>query len=257
MFDQLLALVTLGEKLPDAVGWRLAGPYQLSIPEEMLERVSNSGAGAEGCYTIAAIAIYNYSGVAKSEVRVLYSGNFEFKPKVSYGRRDAPVRWEHDAENKELIFHDVPPDENIEIELFNLRGFSVDKVLVDGKLVTELMNKRAFAKAYPVPIWFKASMAGFSLFSAVALVVIIYFIYIAQQRDKDYELMSEAPPGYSSCTPYMYENPPGTESKEILSRKLKKMGAWMGFVLAKNKVETEDELYGLDRVFLCSPSNQG
>lgn len=253
MIDQLLALVNLGEKIPSAVGWRLIGPYGFSIPEEMLEGVSEGGGEKSSRFTVTALAIYNYSGGSRAKIRVLYSGGFEFRPVASYGRRDVGVKWEHDVENKEFIFFDVPPSDKIEVELFNVyKGFAIDQVLVDGVLVTQFMNKRAIAKAYPSPMWFRIIMPSLAILMVGILGWGAFVVSDVYKKNKDNEVLLGIPSGYSACSPYIFDNPPGTP-KDALSRKLKQQGFWMGFILRKNKVERESELYDLDRVVLCSP----
>lgn len=251
MFDQLLAMVNLGEKLPEAIGWEFFGPHRLSFPEEILEALKGE---IESPYSAAVLSIYNYSGVSKSEIRVLYSGSFEFRPKISYGRRGVPVKWKHDIDNSEFVFYETPPNEKIEIELFNIyRGFSVDQVLVDGKLVTKFMSKRAMARVYPTPKWVRASLIGGPILCAAVLAMTAYICYAVYNQRLENELLSGAPPGYSGCAPYILDNPPGESAKEVLKRKIIKLGPWMQFLLAKNKVSSESELYYLDRVVLCTP----
>lgn len=251
MFDQLLAMVNLGEKLPEAVGWEFVGPYRLSFPEEIVEALKGE---VDSTYTAAALLVYNYSGVSKSEIRVLYSGSFEFRPKTSYGRRDVPVKWKHDIDNSEFVFYEVPPNENIEIELFDIdQGFSVNQVLVEGKLVTEFMSKRAMARVYPTPKWIRASLIGAPILCAAVLAMSAYTGYAVYKQRLDNEFLSGVPSGYSGCSPYMLDNPPGESAKEALTRKIKKLGPWMHFLLAKNKVSSVSELYDLDRIVLCTP----
>ncbi|MEE4575043.1 hypothetical protein V2L07_19895 [Pseudomonas alliivorans] len=251
MFDQLLAMVNLGEKLPEAVGWELFGPCRLSFPEEILEALKDE---VESPYSVAALFVYNYSGVSKSEIRVLYSGSFDFRPKISYGRRDVPVKWKHDIDKSEFIFYETPPNEKIEIELFNIyRSFSVDQVLVDGKLVTKFMSKRAMARVYPTPKWIRASLIGAPILCAAILAMTAYTGYAVYKQRLDNELLYGVPSGYSGCAPYMFDNPPGESAKEALTRKIKKLRPWMQFLLAKNKVSSESELYDLDRIVLCTP----
>jgi hypothetical protein len=254
VLDQLLAAVNLGEKLPDAVGWQFFGPYKLSLPEEVLEEVSEN---LGSIYTTAGLYIYNYSGSSKSEIRVLYSGSFKFKPLVSYGRRNVAVKWKHDEENNEFIFLNTPPNEQIEIELFNtFDNFSVDQVLVDGKLVTGFMNKRAIARAYPAPKWIKVSMIGLCIFAAAVVSTTGYTSYNIYKQREDSELLSGLPAGYSACIPYVFYNPPNDISKQTLRRKINKLQPWMSYLLAKNKVSFQEELYDLDRVVLCTPTSE-
>ncbi|MEE4698605.1 hypothetical protein V2K91_25510 [Pseudomonas alliivorans] len=251
MFNQLLAVVNLGEKLPEAIGWEFVGPYRLSFPEEILEALESD---VDSTYIAGALLVYNYSGVSKSEIRVLYSGSFEFRPKVSYGRRDVPVKWKHDIDNSEFVFNEVPPNEKIEIELFNIyQDFSVDQVLVDGKLVTEFMSKRAIAKVYPAPKWLRASLIGAPILCAAILAMSAYTGYAVYKQRLDNEFLYGVPSGYLGCAPYMFDNPPGESTKEALTRKIKKLGPWMQFLLAKNKVSSVSELYDLDRIVLCTP----
>lgn len=255
MFDQLLAMVNLGEKLPEAVGWKFLGPFGLSLPEEVLEALNDTQVEIDSTYTGSALVVYNYSGVSKAEIRVLYSGGFKFRPTVSYGRRNVPVKWEHDSENNEFVFYDTPPNEKIEIELFNVyQNFSVDQVLVDGRLITEFMNKRALAKAYPELRFPRALIVGCFFLCAAVLLITGYTGYTVYKQNQDNELLSGIPAGFSRCTLSVFENPPGESSREVLARKIKKMEPWMKQVLlAKNKVASEVDLYDLDRVILCIP----
>ncbi|MNM77807.1 hypothetical protein [Pseudomonas jessenii] len=254
MFDQLLAMVNLGERLPEAVGWKFIGPYGLSLPEEVLEAISDEQAKIDSTFTGSALVVYNYSGVSKAEIRVLYSGSFKFRPKVSYGRRNVPVKWEHDSENNEFVFYDTLPNESIEIELFNVyQDFSVDQVLVDGKLITKFMNKRALAKAYP-DMFSRVLLISLPIFFVTAIAMTAYTGYAAYKQNQDNKLLSGAFAGFSGCALSVYNNPPGEKSREELARKIKKLEPWMKQVLlARNKVSSETDLYDLDRVIICTP----
>ncbi|MHC3823069.1 MULTISPECIES: hypothetical protein [unclassified Pseudomonas] len=255
MIDQLLAMVNLGEKLPEAVGWKFIGPYGFSLPEEILEAISDEQAKFDSTITGSALVVYNYSGVSKAEFRVLYSGSFKFRPKVSYGRRSVPVKWEHDSENNEFVFYDTPPNESIEIELFNVdENFSVDQVLVDGKLITKFMSKRAMAQAYP-DLSSKILLISLPVVCTLAIALSAYASYTAYKQRQDNNFVNEALAGYSGCALSVYENPPGKKSREELTRKIKRLEPWMKQVLLeKNKVSTEADLYDLDRVIICTPA---
>ncbi|RMP62846.1 hypothetical protein ALQ18_02298 [Pseudomonas marginalis pv. marginalis] len=254
MLDQLLAMVNLGEKLPEAVGWKFIGPYRLSLPEEVLEAISDEHAKIDSILTGSALVMYNYSGVSKAEIRVLYSGGFGFKPKISYGRRNIPVKWEHDSDNNEFVFYNTPPNESIEIELFNVfQDFSVDQVLVDGRLITKFMNKRALAKAYPDP-FLRVMLISMPILFSLVIAMTSYTSYTAYKQRQDNELLSGAVAGFSGCALSVYDNPPGEKSRLELARKIKKLEPWMKkALLARNKVSSEADLYDLDRVIICTP----
>lgn len=255
VFDQLLAMVNLGERLPEAVGWQFIGPYRFSLPEEVWEAINDEHAEIDGTFTGSALVVYNYSGVSKAEIRVLYSGSFKFRPKVSYGRRNVPVKWEHDSENNEIIFYDTPPNESIEIELFNVyQDFSVDQVLVDGKMITKFMNRRALAKAYP-DLLSRLLLISLPILFSVVIAMTAYTSYTAYKQNQDNKLVTGAFAGFTGCALSVYDNPPGEKSREELARKIKKLEPWMKQVLlAKNKVSSETDLYDLDRVIICTPS---
>lgn len=257
VFDQLLAIVNLGEKLPEAVGWEYTGPYRISLPEEVLDAIADKVVEIESVYSVSAISVYNYSTITKAEIRVLYSGSFELRPKVHYRRRSAPVKWKHDTENHEFVFYDIPPNEEIEVELFNVyKGFSVNQVLVDGKLITEFMNKRAIAKAFPEFQLPKAALIFCVCLCVLVLVMTAYTSYGLYKQRQDNELLSAATGGDIGCSLYVYDNPPSANGKEILTRKIKKLEPWMKqLLIAKNKVATEADLYDLDRLILCTPGS--
>lgn len=249
--DQLLALAQLRQMLPAAIGWKFYGPLSISIPDEIIESAANESYAA---YSVSGLIIYNYSGATKAELRILYSGDFEFNPKVSYERRSAPVKWKHDIENSELVIYDAPPNENVNIELFNIKqNFSIDQVLVDGNLITEFMNKRALSRAYPSSGWMKAALFGAFAAFIILLSALAYSIYDIYNRQQDYDLLYGIPEGYLGCKPYIFENRPGMESRDILTRKISQIEKWLPEILARNKATFVSELYDLDRVVLCEP----
>ncbi|MFT0182919.1 hypothetical protein ACMSIO_21100 [Pseudomonas benzopyrenica] len=255
MFDQLLALVNLGEKLPEAIGWSYDGPYKTSLPEEFLTEISDSITRDQRHLLCSYLTIYNYSGQSKSEVRILYSGEFRFKPIIFYQRRKALVKWDHNEDNKEITIFDVPPNESVNITLcWPYNDFRVDQVLVDDKLITELMKRRALARAYPelqTSIW---AIAISALLLAAGFCVLIYLGYLVYGRYQDQKLLEQATDGVVGCTLSIYENPPNPAAKEMLNRKIKKLEPWMvSLVLKKNNVYSIEDLHDLDKIILCSP----
>lgn len=249
--DQLLAFAQLRQMLPAAIGWKFYGPLSVSIPDEIVESAANA---SHILHTVSGVVVYNYSGASKAELRILYSGDFEFRPKVSYDRRSAPVKWKHDRENSEFVIYDVPPNENVCIELFNIRqGFSIDQVLVDGNLITEFMNKRALSRAYPASGWINALLFGSFAMCVTALAALAYNLYDNHIKSQDYELLYGVPEGYSACRPYIFENQPGEKSRDLLTRKINQIEIWLPEILARNKVTFTSELYDLDRIVLCEP----
>lgn len=249
--DQLLAMAQLRKMLPAAIGWKFYGPFSFSIPDEI---IASTASESDTTFSVSGVIIYNYSGASKAELRILYTGSFEFKPKIYYNRRSAPVKWKHDTENSEFIVYDVPPNEHVNIELFNVtKNFTIDQVLVDGQLITELMNKRALSRAYPASGWMKALLLGAFILCATTTSVVAYKLYDNYQKRQDYELLYGEPDGYSGCKVYIFDNQPGQSSRDALIRKINQIEERLPEILARNKVTFISELYDLDRVVLCEP----
>ncbi|WP_405122311.1 hypothetical protein ACI514_21150 [Pseudomonas sp. M20] len=247
MIDQIAALNSLRKDLPDAIGWTTMGPYLYHAPAEMVS--------GETRYTCTQIALYNESDSTLADVKLLYRGNFEFVPLITYSRHEAAVKWEHNAADKELVLKQVPPNEEVDISIYNPRDFEVVQVLVNGRKITDFMTRRALAKAYPTPLRWRIAFPVLGILVLGALSYTSWRTYSMVKSNMDYErdysLLSTVPNGFSGCHPYVFDNPPNDSSEKQLERLLKQQNQWMDFILAMNKVSLPEELHLKDRVVLC------
>jgi hypothetical protein len=243
VIDQIVALNALRKELPDAIGWTTLGPYLFHAPAEMVD--------GENHYVCTHIAIYNESNTTLTNVKVLYRGNFEFTPRVAYSRHEAAVKWQHNSEDKELILTDIPPNETVEISIYNPLEFEVAQVLVHGKKITDFMTRRALAKAYPMPLRWRIALPLMITFALCLLSYVSWQTYNIVKSNSDYELLSTVPKGFPSCHPYVFDNPPDGSGEKKLERFLKQQSPWLHFILAMNNVTDTDELRLKDRVVLC------
>ena len=75
----------LRKDIPDSIGYEIYSDNHFPIPRELREFIRNSE-----IYSLKStlIRIDNYSLKSKKNIRVIYSGNWEFSPDISYRRRE-------------------------------------------------------------------------------------------------------------------------------------------------------------------------
>ncbi|AZD33662.1 hypothetical protein C4K22_0900 [Pseudomonas chlororaphis subsp. aurantiaca] len=202
-------------------------------------------------YVCTHIAIYNESDTTLTDVRLLYCGNFTFTPRITYSRHEAAVKWQHNAEDKELLLRGIPPNETVDISIYNPQDFEVVQVLVHGKKITDFMTRRALAKAFPTPLRWRIALTLMCVFGFSVLSYTSWQTYNMVKSNSDYELLSSIPKGFSGCQPYVYDNPPDGSGEKQLERLIKQESRWLNFILAMNNAEDTNELHIKDRVVLC------
>lgn len=167
MFTQIKALLDIRKEAPDAVGYNTWGPISFPLPIEITEAIPESISNKISELICLHISIYNYSPKSQRDIRVLYSGDWEFSPKISFDRRETPVKFNINQEDKEIVINELPPNEAISIEVLNPHhDFKIDQVLLGDKQITKLMQKLAEAKRHP-------TLARLQLITVIALLSIL------------------------------------------------------------------------------------
>lgn len=249
MLEQIQAITALYKELPDAIGWSSHGPFLHYAPKELVN--------SEYRYLLSSIAVYNQTDSTLAEVRILYKGDFGFSPHVEYSRHDAPVNWSHNVQGKELIAHDIIPREIVELSIYNpTPEFEVMQVIVDGKRITELMTRRALARAYPSPLWMRLLLPLFGLLGLATFGFIGWAVYTSHAQQKNNDLLSAMLKQLPACQFKVFENPPDGSREKELDRLLKQQEDWLPHILAANKERSVERLRLRNPVILCEPVAQ-
>lgn len=103
----------LRKDIPDSIGYEIYSDNHFPIPRELREFIRNSE-----IYSLKStlIRIDNYSLKSKKNIRVIYSGNWEFSPDISYRRREGvDVNYKIIDKDKEIIIDEILPNESVYI----------------------------------------------------------------------------------------------------------------------------------------------
>lgn len=250
MIDQALAAVQIFKELPDAVGYSTYGPIAFPLPEEISITSPASAGVSNNEVLLLGLNIYNQTSKVQENIRILFDGELELKPKLRLERRNIEPKFELFQDDKEIRIKSLPPNETLTISIFNPKdNFRIHQVLVGDKEVTQLMQKLAEIKKYPT----LARLQLLTLLLAFAAVVGASVAGIAfWKRWQEDKIISEATRGLASCNPYVFENPP--ENAKLIERKVSQLGVYKHFVLFANKVESTEQLKQKDQVILCQPA---
>lgn len=253
MIDQIKAFFDILKDAPDAVGYNINGPISFPLPTDIAEALPDSISNKISELLIMRISVYNYSTKSQRDVRVLYSGDWEFSPKISFSRRDIPVRYTINSEDKEITISELPPNETVAIDLFNpLRSFKIDHVLLGDQQITKGMQSLANARRYPEILRVKLAL-GLALVSMVAVGSWAgYTIWKTQEEtvqhnSKVEKLIKDA----SLCKFYVVEN---SEIEKTLDHEFSKSShlSIEGILMINNATSLE-ELKQRDSILLCEP----
>lgn len=251
MLQQLIAIVQLKKELPDAIGYDTSSQTGYpSIPVEISGSILD--ATVEEIYNLSSLNLHidNFSSKTQKNVRILFSGEYQYSPKFAFHRRDVAVKYEVKGSDKEIVISEIPPNESVLVKLFNpSQHFNIDQVLVGDNEVTKIMKKLAETKRYPEIARMKVFTLGVA---ALTIGVIVATGYITWNQIRDSKIINSAHAGFSSCSPYVFENPP--EKERTLERKFNQLGVWGTFVLSLNKVSSLNELKLKDQVIFCEPN---
>ncbi|NHQ80294.1 hypothetical protein HA051_01670 [Chromobacterium vaccinii] len=251
MFNQIKAALDIRKDIPDAVGYDSYGPIAFPLPLEIRDAIPEDVTTQIDSLTLLSVRIDNYSSKTQHNIRVLFSGDWEFAPRFSFHRRDIKVKSEIRSEDKEILILEIPPNESLSIEIFNpSTGFNVEQVLLGDVAITKLMQKLAEAKRYPELAKFKFVSFALGLLAVVAITLIALLTW---NKFTEHHKIEAANSGLLSCTPYVFENSVSHEAE--IERKLKQAGPYLsGYIFYLNKVDSLDELKLKDELILCDPA---
>lgn len=251
MFDQIKAVLDIWKDIPGAVGYDTYGPVAFPLPLEIRDVIPQEVATKMDSLTLLSVRIDNYSSKTQRNVRILYSGDWAFSPRFSFRRRNINVNSEIRSEDKEILIHEIPPNESLSIKIFNPSNeFNVEQVLLGDVAITKLMQKLAEARRYPALAKLEFFTFALSLLAAVAVLPIALLMW---NKFSEYNKIEAAHSGLLLCEPYIFENSVSHEAE--LERKMKQAGPSLSaYIFYLNKVASLEELKLKDELVLCDPA---
>jgi len=228
------------------------GPIEFPIPEELKNTSSEIDANSLSDMSILYFEMNNYSSKVQDEIRILYSGDFQYVPKINYDSRNVDVVFEVKKDKKEIYIKELPPNESLSISFFNTgEAFQVDQVLIGDQMVTSTMNKLAEFKRIPS---FKWNFLFITMIFLLSLSVVGYSFYSMNKNSETNQLIAKVYEnlGYMKCRPFEFDNAIGNEKK--LKRKYQQLSnIQQQNTLILNKVSTYEKLKVKDRILFCLP----
>lgn len=251
MFDQISAFLSIRKEIPDAVGYDTYGPVVFSLPKEVSDLLPGSTIQMLEGVALFGLHVDNYSSKVQKNIKILYSGVFEYAPKITFRRRDVSVKFKVSLEDKQIEIFEIPPNESVDIEFFNPgERFNIDRIIVGSEQVTKLMQKLAEAKRYPGRARMEFLLYLFVVLAVSASACSVFYVW---KKSKEMNEINSFFPKSAGCYPYIHENPVGDEAR--LARKIMQYPPlWRAFVFHLNKVDGIDDLKVKDKVLLCDPS---
>ncbi len=256
MINQIKAFFDLKKEIPDAVGYSKYGPVKFLLPIEFKNELPHISSEKLDGLTTSGITIYNYSSKTQKNIRVLYSGNFPYMPRARFLRRDIDPKFENKINDKELLILEIPPNDTININIFNPdEKFKFEDVLIGENVVTTFMQALADRKKYPSSPWRKyLYMLLFFVF--VFSGYLGYEIYRLHILNEDANFISDArkateiDDGKIKCLPYVFLN--NINNEKNLERKIEQINPWFKqFIIKINKIKSLDELKNKNKIIFC------
>ena len=243
----------LRKDIPDSICYEIYSDNHFTIPRELREFIRNSE-----IYSLKStlIRIDNYSLKSKKNIRVIYSGNWEFSPDISYRRREGvDVNYKIIDKDKEIIIDEILPNESVYIFLYNTSSkFVIDQILFDDSEVTKTMQLLTEIKRYPELFKLKIYTFILCLLSVVTLIMTggsIYFIYDRYNMVERHQAMiddiaNSINSKFDGCYIQVYE------TKKPSFEDAYNKNKWSEYETLKfNKVSNTDELKAKQEVVLC------
>ena len=249
LLSTIQSILQLRKEIPDPVGYDTYGPISFPLPHEIQELLEGNQIKSD-FINITSIRVDNYSSKTQKDIRVLYSGDYEYKPAFKFHRREIPVKFEVLESDKEFLIKEIPPNESVSIEIFNpSTEFELVQVLSGDGEITSVMQKLAEARRYP-------ELARMKLFTHAtvifAIVAVAFTGYLTWSKLQESSRIEEAYSGFASCSPSLMKNPP--ENEKILERKFKRLDVyWQNYILSSNKVNSLEELGLKNELVWCEP----
>lgn len=242
MLSTIQSILQLRKEVPDPVGYDTYGPISFPLPNEIQELLEENHLKPD-FINITSIRIDNYSSKAQKEIRILYTGDYQYQPVFKFHRRDIPVKFETLACDKEFLIKEIPPNESVSIEIFNpSTEFEVIQALTRDSEIE--------ARRYPELARMKLAMFAIVIFAAIVLPITGY---VTWSKIQEFARINEAYSGFASCSPSFIKNPP--ENEKILERKFKRLDLfWQNYILSSNKVASLEKLGLKDELIWCEPN---
>ena len=252
MLGSILNGIQIKNEIPEAIGYRTYGPYKFPVPEELISSSDNEELNSLSDMSILYFDMNNYSSKVQREIRIIYSGDFQYSPKINFDSRKVDVDFEIKKNSKEICIKELLPQESISISFFNTdTKFEIEQVLIGDQMITSTMNALAELKRSPSFKW------HYLFISVVLIFPLVTAGYAYNSINKSMEvkkLISESYKnlGYMQCAPDLFDNPVGSEKS--LERKYQQLSkVQQENTLALNNVKTYDKLKVKDKVLFCLP----
>ena len=250
LLSTVQSFLQIKKEVPDAVGYDTYGPISFPVPKEFKELPTENHDGLD-FISLTSIRVDNYSSKVQKEIRVLYTGDFQYQPIFKFHRRDVSVKCDLKGGEKELIIEEIPPNESVSIEIsYPSSDFEIVQVLSGNSEITSLMQKLAEARRHPELARMKLIMYATIAFATISIPVVGYFSWHKIQENARIEA---AYSDFASCSPSLMVNPP--ENEKMLERKFNKLTMyWQNYILSSNKVYSLQELKLKDELVWCEPN---
>ena len=249
MLDQVKALLDLKKEIPDAVGYEMDGPDFYPLPSEILATLPTSTSTEIEGMIVRTLRIDNFSSKKQHNIKILFSGSWSYAPRINFMRRSSvQVKYDIFSNDKEILLHEVPPNETVFIHFFNTKErFKIDQVLIGDNAISKTMQRLANAKRSPELVKLTRFLWVFALMMAAVLLLSFYGIW---KKYSDNKIIEDASAGHLSCSSYVYDN--SSFDVNALKQKYQKAGQiFQSYVLSVNKVKSFDELQLKEKVILC------
>jgi len=146
------SLLDLKKEVPDFVGYEIVRTITVPLPDEMSDVIYEQVGHDHDArlMTITMLQVYNSSSKMQKNIRILYSGDYNFLPKMAFSKRNNNVAYTEIKESNEITIDEIPPENTLQMLLFNTTDdFEIEDVIVNGSKITTLMQWLAKAKMEP------------------------------------------------------------------------------------------------------------
>lgn len=168
-------LNTFRKDIPDSIGYEVYPKMFFTLPKELRKHISNENKEIYNLDRIF-IRIDNYSLRSRKNIRIIYSGVWEFSPDIQYRRRTSTkVKYKILDNEKEIVIDEILPNESVYIILYGTNPeFNIDQILFDDSELTKTMQLLTEARREPE----LAKMKLCTIFLSV-IAVIVFLLTIS------------------------------------------------------------------------------
>lgn len=238
-----IQLLNLSKESP-AIGFISDHVITYRLPEELPTELES--------ITVAHASLFNYSNDTIKNIKIFYSGEHTFTPKLTYRNKAVSVEFTVDSNKKVIHIKDLMPDETISIEVFQPnKEFKFNDTLINGSRITPIMQKKAESKHFPSYTKFKLLFGSLTLF---IIYLALYSTITMTNRDNLQNQINESlsAAGYGQCIPEEFVNPVGQEA--LLERRFNRLNyVTQRYILDMNNVNAFNKLKLKDKILFCEP----